>query len=81
MRGELAERKLVPWSKRMAMWLTSHVLRRPRLYRLMGGALRVALRWTPRWLLYLPLNAWGRQRELPAAPRRSFRAQFRGRRE
>jgi len=27
----------------------------------------------PRALVYNPLNAWGRQREVPGAPRQTFR--------
>jgi L-lactate dehydrogenase complex protein LldF len=32
-----------------------------------------ALEHLPRFLLYNPLNPWGRQRELPAVPRQTFR--------
>ena len=27
----------------------------------------------PRFMMYNPLNAWGRQREVPAAPKSTFR--------
>jgi L-lactate dehydrogenase complex protein LldF len=75
-RQELGEAGLTPLSKRLAARLGSFVLQRPWLYRLVGWLGRAALRRLPRALLYLPLNAWGRQRELPPAPARSFRARF-----
>ena len=76
-RQELGAEGLTPLGKRLAERVGSFVLQRPRLYRLVGWLARAAMRLLPRALLYLPLNAWGRQRELPPAPARSFRAQFR----
>lgn len=78
-RGELVQLKLLPKTKRWPMWLAGHVFQRPWLYALLGKAARTALSWTPRFLVYNPLNGWGRQRELPAAPQRSFRDQFKDR--
>ena len=49
------------------------------LYELAGRLARFFLRRGPRWLLYGPWNAWGRQRELPPAPARTFRDAWRGR--
>ena len=72
-RREIAGRKLIPWSKRVSMKLSSFVFRRPWLYSLLGRLGRFALRWTPRFLIYSPLNAWGKQRELPEPPKKSFR--------
>ena len=71
-RRRLAERGLLPWSKRISMKGVAAVLRRPALYRLAGKVARTTLRWAPRWLLYNPLNVWGRQRELPPPAPRSF---------
>jgi L-lactate dehydrogenase complex protein LldF len=75
-RQELGARGLTPLGKRVAARLGSFVLQRPWLYRLLGFCGRTAMRLLPRAVLYLPFNAWGRQRELPPAPARSFRAQF-----
>jgi L-lactate dehydrogenase complex protein LldF len=52
------------------------VLTRPRLYRLAGRWLR-ALARLPHPLLYGTWNAWGRGRELPIPPERSFREELR----
>jgi L-lactate dehydrogenase complex protein LldF len=75
-RQELDARGLTPLGKRVAVRLGSFVFQRPWLYRLVGWCGRAAMRLLPRALLYLPFNVWGRQRELPPAPARSFRAQF-----
>jgi len=73
LREEIAEAKVLPWRKRMAMKILGRVLRYGWLYRTGGRLMRLAVRITPRWLLYSRLNGWGRQRELPPAPKRSFR--------
>jgi len=51
-------------------------LSRTWLFNLLGGVTRTSLRWLPRFAIYNPLNAWGRQRDLPDAPKKSFRQQF-----
>jgi L-lactate dehydrogenase complex protein LldF len=78
-RGELVQLSLLPKTKRWPMWWAAQVFRRPWLYAALGKAARTALSWTPRFLVYNPLNGWGRQRELPAPPARSFRDQFKDR--
>jgi L-lactate dehydrogenase complex protein LldF len=55
------------------------VFQRPWLYSLLGGAARSALRWLPRSLIYHRLNPWGKQRELPPPPAKSFRQLYRER--
>lgn len=72
-RRQLAGLGLVPRGKRFAIKLAAAVLNRPWLYRTVGRLARIALRLTPRALVYSRLNIWGRQRELPPPPRRSFR--------
>jgi L-lactate dehydrogenase complex protein LldF len=78
-RKEIAVRGLVPWSKRFALSAASFVMRRPRLFEFAGKVGRKLLSWSPRFLLYNPLNPWGRRRELPVPPRQSFRELFRQR--
>ena len=72
-RGVLAERRILPWPKRFAMRMASMVFRRPWLFRLSGRMGRFGLRVLPRFAIYNRYNVWGRQRELPPAPRKSFR--------
>lgn len=79
LRSEIAHKGHLPWSKRMSMKLASAVLSRTWLYNLAGATARLALRILPRFLIYNPLNDWGRQRDLPAAPAQSFRQQLKNR--
>jgi L-lactate dehydrogenase complex protein LldF len=80
LRREIAVQGYLPWTKRLGMKLAAGVFRRPWLYRLLGRAGRWFLRRMPRFLIYNRFNAWGRQRELPPAPKQSFRDLYRQRR-
>lgn len=80
-RGELAERKLIPLGKRLSMKIARVILGNTWLYRTAGWLARIGLRWLPKSLTHNRLNVWARQRDLPEAPRQSFRAQFRQRRK
>lgn len=76
-REEIAAAKVLPWRKRMAMKMLSLVLRNAWLYRTAGGVMRRTMRLLPRGLVYNRMNGWGRQRELPPMPKRSFRDLYR----
>jgi L-lactate dehydrogenase complex protein LldF len=78
-RREIAVRRLLPWSKRLAMRAASFVLRHRRLYLIAGKLARVVVPRLPRWLVYNRLNPWGKQRELPEFPKQSFRELYRER--
>lgn len=80
-RSELAERQLIPWFKRFSMKLGRLVLGHPGVYQAFGWCARKSLRFLPHWMTHNRLNTWTRQRELPVAPKHSFRAQFRRRLE
>jgi L-lactate dehydrogenase complex protein LldF len=79
MRRHLAERKLVSSTKRLSAKVAAVVLQHPRLYGMFGRVARAVLRNVPRGLIYNRWNPWGRQRELPAAPKDSFRKLYRKR--
>jgi L-lactate dehydrogenase complex protein LldF len=75
-RRRLAERKLVPWSKRFAMRMGAWVFARPALYGFLG-------RWVRRlWPIITtrmpgsPLWPWLKDRALPPAPGASFRERW-----
>ncbi|MFO1091932.1 MAG: lactate utilization protein B [Planctomycetaceae bacterium] len=72
-RHELAKRGLLARSKRWSMKLAGWFLQTPGRYAWAGRWGRRALRWLPRFVVYNGLNPWGRQRELPPPPARSFR--------
>lgn len=72
-RREIAVRRILPLSKRLSMRAGGFVLRHRRLYELAGKLARLVVPRLPRWLVYNRLNVWGKQRELPEFPQKSFR--------
>ena len=78
-RQEMARRKLLPFWKRAGMRLLGWLLRVSFLYRLAAWLARRVMPIVPRAIVYSRWNAWGKQRELPPMPRRSFRALYRRR--
>lgn len=73
MRQKLADCGRLPRTKKVSMKIAGVILRRPALYRLTGWLGRISIRLMPRWVLYNKFNSWGRQRELPSPPAKSFR--------
>ena len=69
----IAKEKKLPLSKRWMMKVMGVLLGQPRLFRLVGKIGRTLLPVLPRFMLYNKLNAWGTNRELPEAPKLSFR--------
>lgn len=78
-RSKLVLKGLLPMSKQLSMSAAAMVLSRPWLYRLAGRMARFWLPKLPRFLVYNRLNTWGQQREIPVAPKQSFREEFRQR--
>ena len=72
---------LLPSSKKIGMKLAGMVLKRPWLYRISGKIARFVLPKLPRFMVYHGLNSWGKQREIPTAPKQSFREQFQQRKQ
>jgi len=68
-RQEITAEGHAPWWKTLAMHGTSFVLKRPALYALAG---RLARRFTP-LANFLKLDPWTQNRDLPDAPKESFR--------
>jgi L-lactate dehydrogenase complex protein LldF len=78
-RRELAHHGQLAWSKRYAMKAASVVFRSVTLYRLAGSVARWLVPKMPRFLIYNRFNAWGKQRELPPFPAKSFRQMYKER--
>ena len=49
------------------------VFEHPRLYNIVGIVMRRAIKLLPKSILYNKLNIWGKQRDLPNAPKKSFK--------
>ena len=69
----IAERNQLPMVKKEAMKMAGKVLASPMLYRAAVKAANAGLEYLPRSMVYNPLNAWGRQREVPKTPGTTFR--------
>jgi L-lactate dehydrogenase complex protein LldF len=55
------------------MRVAGMVLGSPKLYRAAVEAAAAGIEHLPRFMVYNPFNAWGRQREVPGAPVQTFR--------
>ncbi|MFB3815088.1 MAG: lactate utilization protein B [Terriglobales bacterium] len=73
LRQELVECRVTPAQKRIVAEVAAFILARPWAYRAMSKLMRVLVPRLPRALAYAPWNVWGRQRELPPMPKKSFR--------
>jgi L-lactate dehydrogenase complex protein LldF len=72
-RKVIAQRNQLPLGKKEAMRVAGRILGSPRLYRAAVQAAAAGLDYLPRFMIYNPFNAWGKQRELPASPPQTFR--------
>jgi L-lactate dehydrogenase complex protein LldF len=71
-RGTLAEKGYISWSKRISMYFAGLVFKSPFLYTTGGLFMRKIIPLLPRFIIYGPYNVWGKQRELPPMPKKSF---------
>lgn len=71
-RQAISKEGLAPKTKSMAMWGMSEVLARPAVYRLAGKMGRWVVKNLP-FLTNSAMNPWFKQREMPEAPKESFR--------
>jgi L-lactate dehydrogenase complex protein LldF len=69
----IAERHQLPMVKKEAMRVAGRILGSPNLYRAAVEAAAAGIEHLPRFMIYNPFNAWGRQREVPASPPQTFR--------
>jgi len=70
-RQVITEQGYSPKSKTVAMKAMAATLSKPTVYRRAGKAGRWLMRYMP-WLVNNKLNAWYKQRDMPAAPKTSF---------
>jgi L-lactate dehydrogenase complex protein LldF len=72
-RQDISADKLTSYVKRFSMKMTGFVLSGNKRYNFAGNIIRKMLRYLPEKLLYLPVNTWGKGRELPLPPKQSFK--------
>ncbi|WP_027797656.1 lactate utilization protein B [Paraburkholderia acidipaludis] len=80
-RQVIAARHEVPFVKKEVLKMAGRLLASPTLYRGAVASLEGALRRLPNFMIYNPLNIWGRQRELPQAPPMTFHAWYKKNRQ
>jgi L-lactate dehydrogenase complex protein LldF len=59
-------------AKGLSMKLANGIFKSPLAYKISGSLMRNALKSLPNSLVYHPLNVWGKNRNLPDAPKESF---------
>jgi len=72
-RQVISERGQLPMVKKNGMKIAGKILSSPRLYRAAIGAAGTGIEFLPDFMMYNRMNAWGKQREVPATPPMTFR--------
>jgi L-lactate dehydrogenase complex protein LldF len=75
-RRVLVEEHEVPLAKKVAMKAAGVLLSQPAAYRAAIAAADTALAHLPRFVIYNGLNAWGKHREVPHAPKQTFHSWY-----
>ncbi|MBN3522007.1 lactate utilization protein [Algoriphagus lutimaris] len=60
-------------AKGMSMKMANGIFKSPLAYKISGKLLRSTLKTLPNSVIYNPLNTWGKNRDLPAVPKESFK--------
>lgn len=75
-RETLAEKGELSLSKRILMQAAGKILGNSKLYRIAIQNADRALRYLPHFIVYNHFNTWGRQREIPKAPKETFHSWY-----
>jgi L-lactate dehydrogenase complex protein LldF len=76
LRQDLGEANLIDSKKKMAMKVTAWLMGKPALFDFAGKVARKIVPKLPNSLVYNKDNIWGRQRDLPKMPAKSFKEMF-----
>ncbi|CAM3929074.1 lactate utilization protein B [Arcobacter cloacae] len=77
LRQDLGNANLIDSKKKMAMKVTTWLMNKPTLFEMAGKIARFIVPKLPNSILYNKSNVWGKQRELPKMPKKSFKEMFR----
>ncbi|MDT0648009.1 lactate utilization protein B [Zunongwangia sp. F260] len=72
-RQEIYKNNELPKSKTIPLKITTKVFENPSVYNSLGKIARGSLRNLPGFMIYNNFNAWGKQRDLPDAPKEGFK--------
>ena len=72
-RQDLREKNIISNKKRIGMQFTVWIMNRPMLFSALGKIARKIVPILPKSLIYNRLNVWGKQRDIPNMPKKSFK--------
>ncbi len=75
-RQDLGDMNLIGSQKKMSMKITAWLMSKPVLFDFAGKMARKIVPKLPKSLIYNKANVWGRQRDLPSMPKKSFKEMF-----
>jgi L-lactate dehydrogenase complex protein LldF len=75
-RGVMDQKHQINLTKKAALKVAGNVLSHPELYRVATATTDAALKVLPHFAIYNNLNAWGKHREVPEAPKQTFHQWF-----
>ncbi|MGM0519505.1 MAG: lactate utilization protein B [Campylobacterota bacterium] len=75
-RQDLAQMNLINPKKKMALRVTAWLMSKPTLFNFAGKMARKIVPKLPDSLVYSKSNVWGRQRDMPKMPTKSFKEMF-----
>ena len=76
LRHDLGEADLIDSKKKIAMKVTTWLMSKPILFDFLGKTARFIVPKLPNFIVYNKANAWGKQRDLPKFPKKSFKEMF-----
>ena len=76
LRQDLSDKDLIDAKKKTIMKITAWVMSKPVLFDALGKVARFVVPKLPNSILYNKYNAWGKQRDLPKFPEKSFKEMF-----
>lgn len=72
-RQDLREKNIISSQKKLGMQAAVWLMSKPALFNFAGKAARKIVPMLPKGLIYNKLNVWGKQRDLPNMPKKSFK--------
>lgn len=76
LRQDLANANLISTKKKMAMKVTTWLMSKPKLFDMSGKIARLVVPKLPNSIIYSKGNLWGKQRDIPTMPKKSFKEMF-----
>ncbi|RXK01763.1 4Fe-4S ferredoxin [Arcobacter sp. CECT 8989] len=72
-RQDLREKNIISNQKRLSMQFASWLMSKPALFDFVGKVARKVVPLLPKFMIYNRFNVWGKQRDIPTMPKKSFK--------